>query len=327
MAYPLFVSMIKKDKLLLPPLSGYTDYPYRCILSKFDASFLCTEMVNAKAVIEKNQKTLLMIKKASGSHLNGVQLIGNDPKEMKKAAILLEKSGFDYIDVNMGCTVKKIVRKGQGVALMDDESLAVRIMEEMYSSVDIPITVKMRSGRSENKKNAVSLSKKLESVGVSAITIHGRTGDKKFGTSIDYDIIRNVSNAVDIPVIANGGITEKNLLTVISYTHTDAVMPGRNLIGNPWLIPQMKSQITKKPFSHPSLSERKRIVRNHLTNECKFYGEMNGILQFRSILPKYFRYCQNLNQLKDVVKQMISFPDAMNILERISECDKGMCYQ
>ena len=239
----VFQKRILQEKLMLPPLSRYTDYPYRCVLSEFEPAFVCTEMVNATALINKNKKTLDMLEMESGSHLKGLQLVGSDPGEMSKAGCIIENFGFDYVDVNMGCTVKKVVSKGQGVYLMKDEDLAARIVEAMSSSITIPVTVKIRSGISENKKNAVCLSKKLEDAGAQAITVHGRSGERKFGIPVDYDLIRNVTSVVDIPVIANGGMTMNNVRQILRKTHADAVMPGRILIGNPWIISQIKKKL------------------------------------------------------------------------------------
>jgi len=209
--------------------------------------------------------------------LKGVQLIGNDSDNMQKAAIILEKKGFNYIDINMGCTVKKVISKGQGVALMKQEDLAVRIVEQICSNILVPVTVKMRSGFSENNKNAVSLSRKLEKAGVSAITVHGRSGERKFGKHVDYDIIKKVSQSVDIPVIANGGISKTNAFEILEKTDSYGVMPGRNLIGNPWIIPQIQKTFLKEKFQSPSLNKRQSIIQKHLNLQCEFYGERNGV--------------------------------------------------
>jgi len=322
-----FSKIIKKEKLMLPPLAGFTDYPFRCILSMFDPPFVCTEMVNAKAVINQNEKTMEMIQKEPGNHLKGVQLIGNNPDNMQEAAIILEKNGFDYIDINMGCTVKKVISKGQGAALMKQEDLAVRIVEQICSIISIPVTVKMRSGFSENNKNAVSLARKLEKAGVSAITVHGRSGERKFGIHVDYDIIKKVSYSVDIPVIANGGVSKTNACEILKKTNAFGVMPGRNLIGDPWIFPQIKKTLSYEAFQYPSLNEKKSIIQKHLRFQCDFYGERNGVSRFRTILPKYFRYCHNLNALKDDVRVMCSYFDVLNILDRIIIDDEMCAYQ
>jgi len=165
---------------MLPPLSGYTDYPYRQILAKFKPPFITTEMVNARAVVEGNQRTIQMLKKVTGSHFNGAQLLGKDPNFMAKAAKIIEDRGFDYVDINMGCTVRKVISKGEGVSLMKDEVLACKIVKTVSNAVDIPVTVKLRTGFCQQSINVISLSQKLACSGAAAITIHGRTGEKKF---------------------------------------------------------------------------------------------------------------------------------------------------
>ena len=321
-----FQKRISQERYVLPPLSGYTDYPYRCILSSFQPAFICTEMVNATALINNNKKTVDMLTMEPGDHLKGVQLVGNNPIEMKKAASIVETLGYDYIDVNMGCTVKKVVQKGQGVALMQDEELAALVVKEISSSVNIPVTVKIRSGISESMKNAISLSKKLERAGAQAISVHGRSGEKKFGSFVDYDIIKQVTSSVDIPVIANGGITEDNYQMVLQRTNADAVMPGRILIGNPWIISQIKMMNNGSEYVSPSLFDRIAIVEKHLHIQCEFYGERDGVRQFRSVLPRYFRYCHQLNRLKDDAGKIHMITDVENILQRLSEIDTIIWY-
>jgi len=284
-------------------------------------------MVNATALVNHNKKTMSMLVMEPGNHLKGVQLVGNNPQEMGEAAIIVESMGFDVIDVNMGCTVKKVVNKGQGVSLMKDEALASLIVESICSSVHIPVTVKIRTGISESKKNAVSFSKILEKAGAQAITIHGRSGERKFGKNVDYDIIKKVASTVDISVIANGGINEKNALEILNYTGACAVMPGRNLIGNPWIVTQLKSLNNCGEAPCPNLSDRKDIVQKHLQLQCSFYGEHNGVRKFRSILPRYFQGCHHLNKLKDDSRKIRSIDDVKVILQRLSENDDMIQYQ
>lgn len=317
-----FKKIICEKKFLLPPLSRYTDYPYRQILARFKPSFIITEMVNARAVIEKNDKTMQMLKMEDGFHLKGSQLVGDDPLEMKDAAVILEALGFDYIDINMGCTVKKVVSKGQGIALMKNESLACKIVESVSDSVDVPVMVKMRIGYSSQEVNAASLSKKLEKAGASAITIHGRSGDKKFGTKLDYEIIQKVSSLISIPVIANGGINGFNVLDVLNKTNASAVMPGRSIIGNPWIIPEIQSKFNDTTFVKPHLEEIKNIVLDHVHYLSDFYGEFSGIRQSRKFLPKYFSSCKYINNFKNDVISIRTINDVERLLNKM-KIDNG----
>ena len=323
-----FTKVLCEKRLLLPPLSGFTDYPYRQILAKFNPPFIITEMVNARAVIEKNKKTLQMLEKTKGNHFKGAQLVGKDPDVMAKAAVIIERLGFDYVDINMGCTVKKVVLKGQGVALMKDETLACNIVETVSNTVDIPIIVKMRAGFSEKSINVVSLSQKLEKSGASAITIHGRSGERKFGLKIDYDIIRAASVAVSVPIVANGGVfSGEDAKNILQKTNASAVMPGRGIIGNPWIINDILSTFEGDSISHPTLDEKKKIVLEHATNLCNFYGEKSGIIKMRKIFPRYFTSCMYLNCLKADVKEVSTRSEVELLLSEIKEKDGILSYR
>ena len=280
-----FVKHLKKNKFILPPLSGYTDYPYRCILAKFSPPFIITEMVSAQAVIHKNPRTIEILKKVQGSHYNGVQLFGSDPKVMGKAAEIVESMGFDYIDINMGCTIRKVSSTGAGISLMKKEDIACLITSSIVNSVNIPVTCKLRLGPTKNNLNVVCLSKKLQDSGATAIIIHGRTGEKKFGLPLNLNLIKEVVEEISIPVVANGGIfTGEDTQKMIQKTNAAAVMPGRGLIGNPWLISEIYHTFTNSSFDQPTLNVKKEICQEHLQNLCDFHGERNGVLKMRKIL-------------------------------------------
>ena len=322
-----FVQQLIKHKVILPPLSGYTDYPYRKILAKFHPPFIITEMVSAQAIIHKNQKTMQILKIAQGTHYNGIQLFGSDPKIMSQAATIVESLGFDYIDINMGCTIKKVVDKGAGISLMKREEHACLITAAVVNSVNIPITCKLRLGVTKQNLNGISISKKLMDAGAAAITIHGRTGEKKFGLPIDFDSIKAIVEHLSIPVIANGGIfTGIDAKMMIKKTGAAAVMPGRGLIGNPWLIPEISSIFSDSTFTHPTLKNKKEICLEHLDNLCDFYGEHSGILKIRKILPEYFPRCHNLRNLKIGVQQASAHQDIIEMLDDIHEVDDRIVY-
>ena len=324
----VFKKTLCKKKLILPPLSGYTNFPYRQILAKFNPPFIATEMVNAKAIIKQNRKTLQRIQKVKGSHFSGVQLLGKDPELMKTAAKKIEDIGFDYVDINMGCTVRKVASKGEGISLMKNEDLACEIVSMMSKEVNIPVTVKLRTGFSKESVNVVSLSKKLEDAGACAITIHGRTGEKKFASSIDLNIIKEVSETISIPVVANGGIfTADNARDVIIKTNAAAVMPGRGIIGNPWLISEILCCFSEKSFKAPRLRERKQMCIEHVKNTCKYYGDRNGVCKMRKIVARYFPLANNLKFLKIDMQNAKTVDEIYLVLDRIREIDGGWIYE
>lgn len=322
-----FVNHLLKHKFILPPISGYTDHPYRIILAKFNPPFIITEMVSAQAIIHKNQRTLQILKKTQGPQYNGAQLFGSDPKIMGEAARIVEKMGFDYIDINMGCTTKKVVEKGAGISLMNHEENAYLITNSVVDAVNIPVTCKLRLGVTKQNINIVSISQKLMQAGATALIIHGRTGEKKFGLPVNFDFIKSVVDTISIPVVANGGIfTGFDAENMIKKTGASAVMPGRGLIGNPWLVSEVMSVFSGLPFSRPTLNDKKKICLEHLQHLCDFYGESNGILKMRKVLPEYFSSCHNLKKLKLEVQHTSSFLEIIALLDQIREIDNCIVY-
>lgn len=316
-----FISRLKNTGLLLPPLADYTDYPYRRLLAGFNPPFICTEMVSPEALLRHNPKTLDMLKMVEGNHLNGVQLVGARKESMGKAAAIVEGMGYDYIDINMGCTVSTITRTGAGLALMRDEELALDIVSEVISKTSVPVTCKMRMGVSENNRNALSLSRKLEDIGVSAITVHGRTGEKKFGLQVDYEGIGEIVRQIKIPVVANGGIFKaEDGSNAFKLTGAEAVMPGRGLIGNPWIIPELLSLKKKVHYVAPSLEERKKVFLRHLDYTCDFFGERNGVSLTRRVIGKYFSGAIKLSMLKlrshkvNSVEKIVQLLDGLQVV-------------
>lgn len=323
----LFVKILREKQLLVPPLSGYTDYPFRMVLAGFHPPFLITEMANARAILQKNQRTMQILKIAEGDHYNGVQLVGSVPEYMYKAANIVEDLGFDYIDINMGCTARKVACRGEGISLMKQEQRACDIVKAVSDAVDIPVSCKLRLGPSRHSINVLSFSQRLVDAGAIALTIHGRTGEKKFGSPLDLDVIRNAAAALSVPVIANGGIyTGKDAQRVIQTTGVAAVMPGRGLVGNPWLIPEILSGFSQRQFSPPTLEEKKTVCRTHLKLLVEFYGERRAILRMRSILPHYFSSCMLLKELKKDVQQITSTKEIHFLLERIQTNGTTLIY-
>jgi tRNA-dihydrouridine synthase B len=316
----LFVKIIKEKKLLLPPLSGYTDYPYRVILARFNPPFIITEMANARAIVQKNRQTMQILKIVEGDHYNGVQLVGSIPNYMRKAAEIVQDLGFDYIDINMGCTARKVTCRGEGVSLMKNETNASEIVTAVAGAVNVPVTCKMRLGVSKHSINVMSLSKKLVDAGAVALTIHGRSGEKKFGVPLDRNIIKETAMSLSVPVIANGSIyTGVDARKMIQDTGATAVMPGRGLLGNPWLIPEILSMVSNKRYSPPRLPLKKEVCLSHLALLVDFYGERRAVLKMRSILPHYFSSSLFLKELKKDVQQITTARELPLLLERLEE--------
>jgi tRNA-dihydrouridine synthase B len=316
----VFAGMIRAERLLLPPLAGYTDYPYRRIMAAFDPPFIVTEMVSASAIIHGGEKTRRMLARIEGARCEGVQLVGTEPPTMGKAAKVVEELGFDYVDINMGCTINKVTRQGAGVALMGDEERAQQIAETVVNTVAIPVTCKMRLGLKNDAHNAVSLSKRLEDVGVSAVTVHGRTGEKKWGMPVDFEGIRRVVEAVSIPVVANGGaFTGADAMTLMEGSGAAAVMPGRGIIGNPWLVPEIKTALSKEEYTPPTIAEKKSICLQHLDYLREYYGDRDAAIHMRTIFSKYFSGCQNIRSLHHDIYETSTPAEVAALIDRIEE--------
>jgi len=324
----LFVKRLHETKFMLPPLTGFTDYPYRKILADFNPPFLTTEMVNARALLHNNRRTLQMIKRVPGSLVQGVQLLGKDPTSMTQAAKMVEDLEFHYIDINMGCTIKKVTSRGEGVALMNDEQRACAVLKAVSNAVDLPVTVKLRIGSSKKAITVLSLSEKLVAAGAVALIVHGRTGEKKFSSPVDLLTISDVVERVSVPVIANGGIFNgEDAKTVLIQTGAAGVMPGRGLMGNPWLVSEIRCALSGEGFFLPALFEKKEVCAKHAQELCDYYGEQRGILRMRKILPKYFSSTLYLKELKHDVQRITSKSDVTRILGRITERGSQWWYE
>lgn len=279
-----------EGRLTLAPMAGVTDFAFRRICRELGAALTVTEMVSARALVYRDEKTKSLLYIPPEEHPCAVQIFGHEPEIMAEAAQLaLKLSGADILDINMGCPVGKIVRGGDGSALMQDPELAGRIVEAVVSAVSAPVTVKFRKGWDGGSVNAVEFAKVIQSAGAAAITVHGRTRTQMYAGRADWDIIRDVRRAVDIPVIANGDVfTPEDAAHILRYTGCELAMAGRGSFGNPWLFQQANALLAGEPVPElPPLPERIALAERQIRELALLRGEHAACMEARHHVPWY----------------------------------------
>ena len=269
--------------LALAPMAGITDLPFRLICRRLGCGMTVSEMVSAKGLLYKNVKTTEMLRIDDGERPTAIQLFGSVPAELAEAARMVEASGADMIDFNMGCPVPKIVNNGEGSALMKNPQLAHDILAAMVKAVKIPVTVKFRAGWDDANRNAVEVARAVEAAGVSAVAVHGRTRQQFYEGKADWSIIADVKQAVKVPVFGNGDIfTVADGLRMLEQTGCDGLMIGRGADGNPWLFTALAAALRGEPLPQPpSLKERLAQAAEHLEMLIAYKNEVVAVKEMR----------------------------------------------
>lgn len=300
--------------VIMAPMAGVSNGAFRRLCYEFGAGLLTCEMVSDKAIYYANQKTLKMLELDDDVHPVSLQIFGSDPETMELAAVKLnENTNCDIVDINMGCPVTKVVKTGAGSALLKNEDLAIEIVKRVVNVSKKPVTVKMRLGYDHDHENYLTLAKKFEELGVSAIALHARTRSQMYEGKADWTKIKLLHETLNIPVIGNGDI--KTLDDYIKYKdYCSAVMIGRGIVGNPFLIRQINDYEEKKEIKEISYQERLASLIDHTQKLIKVYDEKTAIRQMRGLAPNYISGLYMATIYKQKMLKMETFEDLLCII-------------
>lgn len=309
------------NPVILAPMAGVTDPPFRKIVSRYRPGLICGEMLSAMALHYNNKKTKELIGVDQTVRPLSIQIFGSDPQVMVEAARTIEAAGVSIIDINMGCPVPKVVKSGEGAALLNNLPLARRIIESVVAGVRIPVTVKCRLGWDQNHLVASQLAEIAEASGATMVTVHARTREQYYLGRADWDQIALVKQRVSIPVIGNGDVDSPQAAeAMISQTKCDGVMIGQAAMGRPWLIGQVAAYLEKGILiPEPPLEEQFDIIKEHLALQVAYSGEERGIKEMRKHLAWYLKGLPGAARIRDKINHVTLLKDLRLVLEEFKK--------
>lgn len=302
---------------ILAPMAGVTDLPFRLLCREQGAGLLCMEMVSAKAIQYNNKNTKALLEIHPEEPPVSLQLFGSDPEVISEIAKQIEELPFSILDINMGCPVPKIVRNGEGSALMKQPKLVYEIVSKTVKAIKKPVTVKIRKGFDDSCINAVEIAKIIEDAGASAVAVHGRTREQYYSGKADWDIIRQVKEAVSIPVIGNGDVVSgASAIAMQKETGCDGIMIGRGAQGNPWIFSELLAyDRTGEMPARPTMEEIKQMIYRHARLQVKYKGEYLGIREMRKHVSWYTSGLPNSAKLRGEINAVESLEELEKLLE------------
>lgn len=303
------------DKTILAPLAGITNLPFRLMVKESGCGLVCSEMVSANGLLHQSQKTFALLASAPEEKPVSFQIFGADPAIMAEAARLVEAAGADILDINFGCSVKKVVKTGSGVALMKTPELARKILTAVRNAITIPLTIKIRTGWEPSGKQALEIARIAEDCGTDAIALHPRTATQGFRGTIDRSMIRTLKEQATIPVIGNGDILcAEDALTMMAETGCDAVMIGRAAIGNPWIFAQSAALMAGEDPPELDLVARFDLMKRYLRASVQYFGETHACRMMRSRLGWFVKGLRYSSNFRESIKHLSTESEAQELI-------------
>lgn len=305
------------NEVFLSPMAGVTDLPFRTICKEKGCGMLYTEMINAKALSYDDENTKKMLNMPDDGHPVAIQIFGSDPEFMGKAASILNKYPNQILDINMGCPAPKVVKNGDGSALMKNPELAAKVLSAVVKNSDKPVTLKIRKGWDDTCVNAVEIAKIAEECGISAVAIHGRTREQFYFGKADWDIIRDIKEAINIPVIGNGDVFEvQDAVNMLEKTKCDAIMIGRGSQGNPWIFNRINHYMkTGEILPEPTLEEKMNTAIKHMNLAVEEHGEYVAVREMRKHIGWYLKGLKNSARYRDQINKITDYKEVIAMLE------------
>ena len=305
-----------ENKTILAPLAGITNLPFRLMAKESGCAMVCSEMISANGLIHGSEKTLKMLDSAPAEKPLSIQIFGSDPAIMARAAKIVESAGADILDINFGCSVKKVVKTGAGVALMRTPDRAAAVLSAVRKTIDIPLTIKIRTGWEKSGTQAFEIAAIAQDSGVNAIAIHPRTASQGFRGKADWALIAALKKRLSIPVIGNGDIGQpEDAVRMLAETGCDAVMIGRAAIGNPWIFSQVNTLLAGGTVSRPDIDQRRDIMKRYLKDSIKYLGEKQACLMMRSRLGWFVKGLPNAGKFRESIKHISSGQQAVDLID------------